>query len=158
MIQRMANPATSKLKVQPDIIYMNMSTLIRWYMRNCVSSPVSLCNDDRRWYFGFKRTRSSNDECSTGSNNYLRSTDLFRPQIIEFNISKNLVDTPHPPFFYLSRSLEVVWMSFETYSSSFVLLSFCVSVSLSMLNLSKVPIDGHIVGLTRICRFSPRIQ
>ena len=62
MIQRMANPATSKLKVQPDIIYMNMSTLICWYMRNCVSSPVSLCNDDRRWYFGFKRTRSSNDK------------------------------------------------------------------------------------------------
>ena len=90
MIQRMANPATSKLKVQPDIIYMNMSTLICWYMRNCVSSPVSLCNDDRRWYFGFKRTRSSNDECSTGSNNYLRSTDLFKSYTIDFNRPKSL--------------------------------------------------------------------
>ena len=35
---------------------------------------------------------------------------------------------PHPPFFDLSRSLEVVWMSSESYLSSFVLLSFCLSV------------------------------
>ena len=30
---------------------------------------------------------------------------------------------PHPPFFDLSRSFEVVWMSSESYSLSFVLLS-----------------------------------
>ena len=29
-------------------------------------------------------TRSSKDECSTGSNNHLRSTDLFRSCVIEF--------------------------------------------------------------------------
>ena len=34
--------------------------------------------------------------------------------------------TPHPPFFDLSRPLEVICMSSETYSSSFVLLYFCL--------------------------------
>ena len=71
-------------------------------------------------------TRSSKNEYSTRSNNHLRSIDLFRSQIIEFNRLKNIDDTPpHPPtypspFFDLSRSLEVAWMSFESYSSSFV--------------------------------------
>ena len=35
------------------------------------------------------KTRSSMDECSIGSNNHPRSTDLFRSQIIEFNRSQN---------------------------------------------------------------------
>ena len=39
-------------------------------------------------------------------------------------------------------------MSSDSYSSSFVLLSFCLSVSMSMLHLSKVPIDGaHVTGI-----------
>ena len=53
------------------------------------------------------QTRSSKDECSTRSNNDLRSTDLFRSKIIEFNRSKNLDDVapshtpPQPPFYIL---------------------------------------------------------
>ena len=48
-------------------------------------------------------------------------------------------------FFYLSWSSEVVWMSSESYSSSFsyhlsVFLFFGLSVSISMLHISKVPI------------------
>ena len=81
------------------------------------------------WYFlqgsqNFE-TRSSKDEYSTGSNNHLRSTDLFR--------SKNLDDNDtSSPFFDLSSSLEVVWMFSEPFSSSFfVFLSFCLFVYLS---------------------------
>ena len=47
--------------------------------------------------------------------------------IIEFNRSKDLDDTagapsppPHRPFFDLSGSFKVVWMSSESYLSSFV--------------------------------------
>ena len=38
----------------------------------------------------YEETTSSKDKSSTGSNNYLRSTDLFRSKIIEFNRSKYL--------------------------------------------------------------------
>ena len=38
-------------------------------------------------------TRSSKDECSTRSNNHLRSLDLFRSQVSELSGSKNLHDT-----------------------------------------------------------------
>ena len=46
------------------------------------------------------KTRSYKDECSTGSNNHLRLTDLLRSEIIEVNRSKDLDDTapPPPPF------------------------------------------------------------
>ena len=57
------------------------------------------------------KTRSYKDECSTGSNNHLRLTDLLRSEIIEVNRSKDLDDTapppslPHPsPLFDLSCS------------------------------------------------------
>ena len=98
-------------------------------------------------------TRSSKDEYSTGSNNHLRSTDLFR----FLNRSKNLDDTTPSshlatPLFDMSRSLEIVWMSSESYSSSFILLSFCVFISISMLHLNKVLING--VHVTNICCIS----
>ena len=72
------------------------------------------------------------DECSIGElNNHPRSTDFFGSQIIEFNRSTNLDDTTpssHPTFFDLNRSLDgrldVSWP--ESYSSSFVLISFFV--------------------------------
>ena len=59
---------------------------------------------------------------------------------------------PSPSSFDLSWSFEVVWMSSESYSSSFVLLSFCVFVSISMLHLNKVLIVG--VHVTNICCIS----
>ena len=58
------------------------------------------------------------------------------------SIDKKILMTPPD----ISRSFEVVWMSSESYSSSFVLSSFCLSVSVSMLQLSKVPLDGaHVI-------------
>ena len=39
---------------------------------------------------GSNKTRSSKDECSIGSNNHLRSTDLFMSEIIDFKRSTNL--------------------------------------------------------------------
>ena len=39
------------------------------------------------------KTRSYKDECSTGSNNHLRLTDLLRSEIIEVNRSKDLDGT-----------------------------------------------------------------
>ena len=81
---------------------------------------------------------------------HLWSTHLFRS--LSSKDQKILMSPPHPRFFDLSRSLEVVWMSSESYSSSFVLLSFCLSISISMLHISKVPIDGAHV--TDICCIS----
>ena len=60
---------------------------------------------------------------------HLWSTHLFRSS--SSKDQKILMSPPHPPFFDLSRSLEVVWTSSESYSSSFVLLSSCLSVFLS---------------------------
>ena len=58
----------------------------------------------------------------------------------------------HPTLFDLSHWM-VVWMSSESYSSSFVLLSFCLSVSIPMLYLSKVPIDGaHVTDIWYISK------
>ena len=61
-----------------------------------------------------------------------------RKVYVTFNsppINKKILMTPPPfptpPFLSLSRSLEVVWMSSESYSSSFVLSSFCLSVVLN---------------------------
>ena len=42
------------------------------------------------------KTRSSKDERSTGSYNHLRSTDLFRSKIIEFNRSNIAKGTTDP--------------------------------------------------------------
>ena len=86
---------------------------------------------------------------------HLWSTHLFRSS--SSKDQKILMSPPHPRFFDLSRSLEVVWTSSESYSSSFVLLSsclsvFCLSVSISKLFLIKVPIDGAHV--TDICCIS----
>ena len=57
---------------------------------------------------------------------HLWSTHLFRSS--SSKDQKILMSPPHPRFFDLSRSLEVVWTSSESYSSSFVLLSSCLSV------------------------------
>ena len=66
--------------------------------------------------------------------------------MIEFNRSKiDDLPPPYPPFFDISRSL----------SSRLLSLCpsvFCLSVSISMLHLSKVPIDGAHV--TDICCIS----
>ena len=50
-------------------------------------------------------TRSSKDECSTGSNNHQSQIVLMI-----------LPPPSHPPLFDLSSSLEVVWMFSESYS------------------------------------------
>ena len=67
-------------------------------------------------------TRSSKDECSTGSNNHPRL---------------EVVLDHRSPFFNLSNSLEVVWMFPESYSSSsclpIFLTFFCLFVFLSKL-------------------------
>ena len=62
----------------------------------------------------FVGTRSSMIECSTGSNNHLRCSDLFRSYIIEFNRSKDLDDTapaplPIPPFSILVFLWRQTW-------------------------------------------------
>ena len=74
-------------------------------------------------------TRSSKDERSTGSNNHL-SSQIFLDHRSLSSMDQKILKTP--PFFNLSRSLGVVWMSSESYSSSFVLslISF-LSVFLS---------------------------
>ena len=60
------------------------------------------------------KTRSYKDECSTGSNNHLKLTDILRSKIIEVNRSKDLDDTASPPTFppppfsiYVVHRLEV---------------------------------------------------
>ena len=88
-------------------------------------------------------------------------TIVLGPQIVLDHRSLSSIDqkilmTP-PPHLPMSPFLILVghWRSSsESYSSSFVLLSFslsafCLSVSISMLYLSKVPIDGAHV--TDIC-------
>ena len=63
------------------------------------------------------KTRSYKDECSTGSNNHLRLTDLLRSEIIEVNRSKDLDDTAPPPLF---RSLLFIdWRSKSQSKSTF---------------------------------------
>ena len=87
---------------------------------------------------------------------------FFNHRSLRSIYQKILMTPPPTPFFDLRRSLEIVWMSSVSYSSSLVLLSFCLSVlvflscchsvSISMLYLSKVPIDG--VHVTDICYIS----
>ena len=59
--------------------------------RNCYHSPSLTLS------FHSIETRSCKDECSTVSNNHLRSTDRFGSYIIEFNRSTDLDDTAFPP-------------------------------------------------------------
>ena len=89
----------------------------------------------RHFWECFNSTKSSKDEFST------RSKDNLGLQIFislsEINHKIWMTPTPLPPnpaLFDLSESLEVVWMSSESYSSSFrplVFLSSCLSVFLS---------------------------
>ena len=108
------------------------------------------------------QTRSSKDEYSTGNQTIILGLEIFldHRSLSSIDQKKLMTLSPSPdlptPFFDLSRSLEVVWMSSEFYSSSFVLSSvclsvFCLSVSISMLHLSKVPIDGaHVTDISCI--------
>ena len=86
---------------------------------NCDSQAL---HGYHRAKFRFLITRSSKDECSTGSNNHPRL---------------EVVLDHRSPFFNLSSSLEVVWMFPESYSSSsclpIFLTFFCLFVFLSKL-------------------------
>ena len=62
---------------------------------------------------------------------HFESTDHLDQQIIEFNRSKSLADTAILPFFDLSSWSEIILMSSESCSSSFIVLYVCRFVFLS---------------------------
>ena len=75
---------------------------------------------------GFNTTRFKRTAVFLGRPS-LRTTDLFRSQISR-TIDQKILMTLPLPFFDLRSSLEVVWMSSESYPSSFrplIFLPFC---------------------------------
>ena len=108
--------------------------LMKWYCSYKIKSFLHQIIQ-----FGFK-TRSSKDECSTESNNHLRSKDHRSLSSIDQKILMTSPPRNSPsPCFDLSRSFGVVWMSSEYYSSSFVLLSFCPLFFCLSVTISKSP-------------------
>ena len=80
-------------------------------------------------------------ECSTGDQTIILGLTIFLDHRSSWTLDQEICP-PSPPFFDLRSWLEVIWMSWESYSSSFrplISLLFCLFVfSSSIVHLSSL--------------------
>ena len=121
-------------KCQQNLTCSNLQIRL-WCSFKCVFVNIHRTMELNMHISLYKRTRSSEDECSTGDNTILGL--------------QNFLD--HRSF---SSKDQIFWwfLSPIHHLLSFYLYVFLFFVSVSMLHLSKVPIDGaHVANICCIC-------
>ena len=120
--------------VNSDVIFQQLgavevlSTLLarEIFFQGANSFPLKVCLGLRN-ELGIITTRSSKDKCSTGSNNHLRLTDLFR--WYSFNwIGQKILMILHPSLppssfwsmLFIGGRMDVFWVLFIIFLSSYL--------------------------------------